>query len=124
MSILIDKNTRVLVQGLGKAGTAHAKACAAYEGTRIVGAVKPGKGGTVQEGFDLFETVEEAVRKTGADASMIFVPPAGAAEAIMEAADAGTATPACWPLAAAAAWQPRAQPRRGPPAPGRGSACR
>ncbi|MBY0229650.1 MAG: succinate--CoA ligase subunit alpha [Gemmataceae bacterium] len=89
MSILIDKNTRVLVQGLGKAGTSHAKACAAYEQTKIVGAVKPGKGGTVQEGFPLFDSVEEAVRKTGADATMIFVPPTGAADAIMEAADAG-----------------------------------
>src|SRR3954465_11073335 len=89
MSILIDKNTRVLVQGLGKAGTAHAKACAAYEKTQIVGAVKPGKGGTVQEGFPLFDTVEQAVKKTGANATMIFVPPPGAADAIMEAADAG-----------------------------------
>lgn len=88
MSILIDKNTRVLVQGLGKAGTFHAKGCAEY-GTTIVGAVKPGKGGTTQEGFPLFNTVAEAVAKTGANASMIFVPPAGAADAILEAADAG-----------------------------------
>ena len=88
MSILIDKNTRVLVQGLGKAGTFHAQQCRDY-GTNIVGAVKPGKGGATQEGFALFDTVAEAVRKTGADASMIFVPPAGAADAILEAADAG-----------------------------------
>jgi succinyl-CoA synthetase alpha subunit len=88
MSILIDKNTRVLVQGLGKAGLFHAKGCAEY-GTAIVGAVKPGKGGTTQEGFPLFNTVAEAVAKTGANASMIFVPPAGAADAILEAADAG-----------------------------------
>ncbi len=90
MSILIDKSTRVLVQGLGKAGTFHAQQCRVY-GTNIVGAVKPGKGGTVQEGFPLFNTVAEAVARTGANASMIFVPPAGAADAIMEAADAGIA---------------------------------
>src|SRR5258707_7864820 len=88
MSILVDKNTRLLVQGLGKAGALHARACREY-GTQIVGAVKPGKGGTKQDGFDLFNTVAEAVRKTGANASMIFVPPAGAADAILEAADAG-----------------------------------
>src|SRR5687767_13721806 len=90
MSILVDKNTRVLVQGLGKAGTFHAKQCREY-GTTIVGAVKPGKGGTTQDDFPLFNTVAEAVNKTGANASMIFVPPAGAADAILEAADAGMA---------------------------------
>ena len=74
MSILVDKNTRVLVQGLGKAGTFHAKQCREY-GTQVVGGVAPGKGGTVKEGFPLFNTVAEAVRKTGANASMIFVPP-------------------------------------------------
>lgn len=88
MSILVDKNTRVLVQGLGKAGAFHAKQCQEY-GTTIVGAVKPGKGGTTQDGFPLFNTVAEAVAKTGANASMVFVPPPGAADAIMEAADAG-----------------------------------
>jgi succinyl-CoA synthetase alpha subunit len=88
MSILVDKNTRVLCQGMGKAGTYHAKMCREY-GTQIVGGVVPGKGGTTKEGFPLFNTVAEAVRKTGADASMIFVPPAGAADAILEAADAG-----------------------------------
>src|SRR3954469_11111234 len=88
MSILVDKNTRVLVQGLGKAGTFHAKQCREY-GTQVVGAVKPGKGGTKQDGFPLFNSVAEAVAKTGANASMIFVPPAGAADAILEAADAG-----------------------------------
>jgi succinyl-CoA synthetase alpha subunit len=90
MSILIDKSTRVLVQGLGKAGTFHAQQCRDY-GTNIVGAVKPGKGGTIQDGFPLFNTVAEAAAKTGANASMIFVPPGGAADAIMEAADAGIA---------------------------------
>src|SRR3954452_10082963 len=88
MSILVDKYTRVLVQGLGKAGTFHAKQCREY-GTQIVGAVKPGRGGTQQEGFALFDTAAEAVRITGANASMVFVPPAGAADAILEAADAG-----------------------------------
>ncbi len=88
MSVLIDKNTKVIVQGLtGKEGTFHAKACAEY-GTKIVGGVTPGKGGTKHEGWPIFNTVQDAVDKTGADASVIFVPPAFAAEAIMEAADA------------------------------------
>ncbi len=88
MSILVDKNTRVLCQGLGKAGTFHAIQCRDY-GTQMVGGVVPGKGGTTKEGFPLFNTVAEAVRKTGANATMIFVPPPGAADAVMEAADAG-----------------------------------
>src|SRR6516225_784517 len=88
MSILVDKNTRVLCQGMGKAGTNHAKLCREY-GTQVVGGVVPGKGGTSKEGFPLFNTVAEAVKKTGANATMIFVPPAGAADAILEAADAG-----------------------------------
>src|SRR5437879_10408245 len=88
MSILINNETRVLCQGLGKAGTFHAQQCRDY-GTRIVGGVVPGKGGTTREGFPLYNTVAEAVRKTGADATMIFVPPPAAADAIMEAADAG-----------------------------------
>src|SRR5437899_4978241 len=71
-----------------KAGTFHATQCREY-GTRIVGGVVPGKGGTTKEGFPLYNTVAEAVRKTGADATMIFVPPPAAADAIMEAADAG-----------------------------------
>jgi len=88
MSILVDKNTRVLCQGLGKAGTFHATQCRDY-GTQVVGGVVPGRGGSVKEGFALFNTVAEAVRKTGADATMVFVPPPAAADAIMEAADAG-----------------------------------
>jgi succinyl-CoA synthetase alpha subunit len=88
MSILIDKHTRVLCQGLGKVGTFHATQCRDY-GTQVVGGVVPGKGGTVKEGFPLFNTVAEAVAKTGANATMIFVPPPAAADAIMEAADAG-----------------------------------
>ena len=94
MSILVDNSTRLLVQGLGKSGTFHAIQCRDY-GTKIVGAVKPGKGGTKQEGFDLFNTVSEAVAKTGANATMIFVPPPGAADAILEAADAGIAVIVC-----------------------------
>src|SRR5260370_2590180 len=90
MSILVDKNTRVLVQGMGKAGTFHAIQCREY-GTQVVGGVVPGKGGTTKEGFPLFNTVAEAVSKTGANATMIFVPPPAAADAIMEAADAGIA---------------------------------
>jgi succinyl-CoA synthetase alpha subunit len=90
MSILVNKNTRVLCQGMGKAGTFHAIQCREY-GTQVVGGVVPGKGGTSKEGFPLFNTVAEAVAKTGANATMIFVPPAAAADAIMEAADAGIA---------------------------------
>ena len=88
MSILVNKNTRVIVQGLtGKEGTFHAKNCAEY-GTKIVGGVTPGKGGTKHEGWPIFNTMQQAVDATGADASVIFVPPPFAADAIMEAADA------------------------------------
>ena len=88
MSILVNKKTKVIVQGLtGREGTFHAKGCAEY-GTQIVGGVTPGKGGTTHEGWPVFNTVQEAVDKTGADASVIFVPPPFAADAIMEAADA------------------------------------
>ena len=89
MSILVNRNTRVLVQGItGKEGTFHTRQCAAY-GTRIVAGVTPGKGGSTHEGIPVFHTVAEAVQETGADASVIFVPPPFAADAIMEAADAG-----------------------------------
>ena len=89
MSVLIDNNTRLLVQGLtGREGTFHAKACAAY-GTKVVGGVTPGKGGSTHEGWPIFNSVAEAVAKTGANATVIFVPPPFAADAIMEAADAG-----------------------------------
>src|SRR5450432_4267794 len=88
MAILVDKNTRVIVQGLtGREGTFHAKTSAAY-GTQIVGGVTPGKGGTTHEGWPIFNTVREAADKTGANATVIFVPPPYAADAIMEAADA------------------------------------
>ncbi len=88
MAILVDKNTRLIVQGLtGREGTFHAKACAEY-GTKVVGGVTPGKGGTTHEGWPIFNSVQEAVDKTGANATVIFVPPPFAADAIMEAADA------------------------------------
>ena len=87
MAILCDKNTRLLVQGLGKMGLFHAKLSLEY-GTKVVGAVAPGKGGTTVDGIPLFNTVREAKAKTGAQASVIFVPPPGAADAILEAADA------------------------------------
>jgi succinyl-CoA synthetase alpha subunit len=89
MSILADKKTRVVVQGLtGAAGTFHAKQMREY-GTAIVGGVTPGKGGSVHEGFPIFDTVAQAMRATGANASVIFVPPHGSADAILEAAGAG-----------------------------------
>src|SRR6187455_291271 len=95
MAVLIDKNTRLLVQGItGREGTFHAKQAAAY-GTTVVGGVTPGKGGTTHEGWPVFDTVEDAARKTGANASVIFVPPRGAADAVMEAADAGLALVVC-----------------------------
>jgi succinyl-CoA synthetase alpha subunit len=88
MSILIDRATRVLVQGItGATGQFHTRACREY-GTQIVGGVTPGKGGTALDGIPIFDTVEQAVRETGADATVIFVPPPFAADAIMEAADA------------------------------------
>jgi succinyl-CoA synthetase alpha subunit len=94
MSVLVGKETRLLVQGMGKHGTFHAIGCRDY-GTNVVGGVTPGKGGTVHEGFPLFDTVEQAVRKTGANVTVIFVPPPGAADAIMEAADAGIPLVVC-----------------------------
>jgi succinyl-CoA synthetase alpha subunit len=95
MSVLADKSTRLIVQGLtGREGTFHAKACAAY-GTQVVGGVTPGKGGTTHEGWPVFNTVADAVKQTGANATVIFVPPPFAADAIMEAADAGVALIVC-----------------------------
>ena len=94
MSVLVGKETRLLVQGMGKHGTFHAMGCRDY-GTNVVGGVTPGKGGTSVEGFPLFNTVEEAVRKTGANVSVVFVPPPGAADAIMEATDAGIPLVVC-----------------------------
>jgi succinyl-CoA synthetase alpha subunit len=95
VSVLADKSTRLIVQGLtGREGTFHAKACAEY-GTKVVGGVTPGKGGTTHEGWPVFNTVAEAVKQTGANATVIFVPPPFAADAIMEAADAGVALVVC-----------------------------
>jgi succinyl-CoA synthetase alpha subunit len=95
MSILADKSTRVLVQGItGREGTFHALRCKEY-GTQIVGGVTPGKGGAVHEGFPVWNTVEDAVAASGADCALIFVPPPAAADAIMEAADAGVRLIVC-----------------------------
>jgi succinyl-CoA synthetase alpha subunit len=95
MAILIDKKTRLVVQGLtGREGTFHAKAEAAY-GTNVVGGVTPGKGGTTHEGWPIFDTMHEAVKQTGANASVVFVPPPFAADAVMEAADAGLPLVVC-----------------------------
>ncbi|PLX88704.1 MAG: succinate--CoA ligase subunit alpha [Desulfuromonas sp.] len=89
MSILIDKNTKVITQGItGATGLFHAQGARDY-GTQMVGGVTPGKGGTTIDGFPVFDTVEQAVQSTGATASVIYVPPIGSADAIMEAADAG-----------------------------------
>jgi succinyl-CoA synthetase alpha subunit len=88
MAILVDKSTRLIIQGItGREGTFHAKTCAAY-GTNIVGGVTPGKGGTTHEGWPIFNTVAEAKEKTGANATIIFVPPMFAADALLEAIDA------------------------------------
>jgi succinyl-CoA synthetase alpha subunit len=88
LSVLVDKNTRLVVQGItGKEGTFHTKQMVEY-GTTIVGGVTPGKGGTTHEGIPVFNTVADAVREEGANASVIYVPPPFAADAIMEAADA------------------------------------
>jgi len=89
LSVLVDKNTRLIVQGItGKEGTFHTLQMIDY-GTRVVGGVTPGKGGTTHEGVPVFNTVAEAVRETGANASVVYVPPAFAADAIMESAAAG-----------------------------------
>ena len=95
MSILVDSATRVLTQGItGATGRFHTRACKEY-GTRMVAGVTPGKGGASFEDIPIFDSVEEAVRKTGANASVIYVPPAFAADAVMEAADAGVPLVVC-----------------------------
>jgi succinyl-CoA synthetase alpha subunit len=94
MSILADASTRLLVQGMGRMGQFHARLSIEY-GTQVVGGVHPGKGGQKIEGIPIFETVGEAVAETGANASVIFVPPPGAADAILEAADAGLDLACC-----------------------------
>ena len=95
MAVLLDRNTRLIVQGLtGREGTFHAKAAAAY-GTQVVGGVTPGKGGTTHEGWPVFNSVHDAVRETGANAAVIFVPPPFAADAIMEATDAAIPLAVC-----------------------------
>jgi len=95
MSVLVDKSTRLVVQGLtGKEGTFHTKQMVEY-GTNVVGGVTPGKGGTTHENIPVFNTVADAVREAGANASVIYVPPPFAADAIMEAADAGIPVVVC-----------------------------
>jgi succinyl-CoA synthetase alpha subunit len=95
MSILIDKNTKVITQGItGATGLFHAQGARDY-GTQMVGGVTPGKGGTTIDGFPVFDTVEDAVKATGATASVIYVPPVGAADAILEAVDAGIELAIC-----------------------------
>jgi succinyl-CoA synthetase alpha subunit len=95
MSVLVDQNTRLIVQGFtGKEGTFHAQQALAY-GTKVVGGVTPGKGGTTHLDLPVFDTVEQAVKATGANASVIFVPPPFAADAILEAADSGLALVVC-----------------------------
>ncbi len=95
MAVLIDKNTRLIVQGItGKEGTFHAKQAAAYH-TKVVGGVTPGKGGTTHEGWPVFNTVADAVKETGANATVIFVPPPFAADAVMEAADSNIPLAVC-----------------------------
>jgi succinyl-CoA synthetase alpha subunit len=95
MAILLDRSTRLIVQGLtGKEGTFHAKQAAEY-GTTVVGGVTPGKGGTTHEGWPIFNTVADAVKATDANTSVIFVPAAFAADAVMEAADAGLRLAVC-----------------------------
>src|SRR6266567_935927 len=95
MSILIDKNTKVICQGFtGKNGTFHSEQAIAY-GTKMVGGTSPGKGGTTHLGLPVFDTVADAVERTGATATVIYVPPAGAADAIMEAVAAELALIVC-----------------------------
>src|ERR1700744_88065 len=95
MSVLVDKNTRLIVQGItGREGTFHAKGCAEY-GTKVVGGVTPGKGGTTHEGWPVFNTVEDAVKEAGPNATVIFVPPPAAADGILEAVDAGVPLIVC-----------------------------
>ena len=86
MSVLVGRGTRLIVQGLGREGAFHTARMKEY-GTQVVGATKPGKGGTAQDGIPLFDTVAQAVDRTGANATIIFVPPSGAADAILEAID-------------------------------------
>jgi succinyl-CoA synthetase alpha subunit len=95
MSVLVGNDTRLIVQGItGKEGTFHAKGCAEY-GTKVVGGVTPGKGGTIHEGWPVFDTVADAVKETGANATVIFVPPPFAADAILEAEDASVPLIVC-----------------------------
>jgi len=95
MSVLVNKDSKILVQGItGRTGLFHTRQCRDY-GTNIVAGVTPGKGGSIIEGIPVFDTVEEAVSETGSDVSLIFVPPPGAADAVLEAAAAGLGLAVC-----------------------------
>src|SRR5919201_6205693 len=95
MSILVNKDTKVIIQGItGATGQLHTRLCREY-GSQMVAGVTPGRGGTDFEGIPIFDTVERAVRETGANAAVIYVPPAGAADAILEAADANLPLVVC-----------------------------
>ena len=95
MSILVDENSKIVVQGItGREGSFHTKQCIAY-GTKVVAGVTPGKGGSVHEGVSVFNTVQDAVRATGANVSLIFVPPPYAADAILESVDSGLDLAVC-----------------------------
>ena len=94
MSILCDENTKLLIQGMGRMGRLHAGLSREYH-TQVVGGVAPGKGGRELDGIPIYDSVDEAVRDTAATASVIFVPPSGAADAILEAADAGIDLTVC-----------------------------
>src|SRR5450432_4517090 len=122
MSVLVDEKTRLIVQGItGREGSFHAKACQEY-GTKVVGGVTPGKGGTTHEGWPVFDTVEQAVAATSANATVIFVPPPFAADAILEAEDAGLPLIVCITegiptLDMVKVWAKIKAPRRGSSAP-------
>ena len=94
MSSLVSKDTRLLIQGMGRVGQLHAGLSLEY-GTQVVGGVTPGKGGQTAVGLPIFNTVAQAVRETGANVSVVFVPPPGAGDAVLEAADAGLALAVC-----------------------------
>jgi succinyl-CoA synthetase alpha subunit len=123
MAILCDAETRLVIQGLGRMGRFHAGLSRDY-GTRVVAGVRPGKGGEDVDGIPVYDTVREAVRDAGANASAIFVPAPGAADAILEAADAGIALVACITEVRGSAASASCPPRSPGPAPSAWSRAR